>query len=78
MAQQLAITTGFTFVWPLRFHLIKDLRRRAERLNRAFEIHEDSIVDKRFADRRSQPRHDGQGLAPTQRLMTTPEEERRT
>ncbi len=66
MAQQLAITTGFTFVWPLRFHLIRDLRRRAGRLNRAFEMHEDAIVDKRFADRRSQPRHDGRGPAPAQ------------
>jgi hypothetical protein len=66
LAQQLALTTGFTLVWPLRFHLVKDLRRRAERLNRVFGMHEDTIVEKRFADRRSQPRQQGHGLAPAQ------------
>ena len=45
ISQQLAMTTGFTFVWPLRFHLVKNLRRQAERLNRAFDLHEDSIVE---------------------------------
>ena len=44
LAQQLAITTGFTFVWPLRFHMVKNLRRHAERLNRVFEMHEDEIT----------------------------------
>jgi hypothetical protein len=56
VAQQLAITTGFTLVWPLRFHLVRNLRERALRLNRAFEMHEDAIIDQRFADRRARPR----------------------
>ena len=66
MTQQLAITTGFTFVWPLRFHFIKDLRRRAGLLNRDFEVHEDSIIDRCFTDRRSQPRQETPGLVPVQ------------
>ena len=45
-ARQLAITTGFTFVWPLRFHLVRDLRRHAERLDRVFGIHEDEIAER--------------------------------
>jgi len=57
LAQKLALTTGFTFVWPLRFHLVKDLRRHAERGNRVFEMHEEQIVDALFADRRERPRH---------------------
>ena len=44
LAQQLAITTGFTFVWPLRFHIVKHLRAMAGRLNRAFDLHEDAIT----------------------------------
>ena len=63
LAQQLAITTGFTFVWPLRFQLVKDLRRHAQRLNRVFELHENQIVDTLFADRRERPRHNTASLA---------------
>lgn len=55
-AQSLAITTGFNLVWPLRFHLVKDLRRRAARLNRTFEMDEDAIIEQRFADRRARAR----------------------
>jgi hypothetical protein len=57
VAQKLALTTGFTFVWPLRFHLVKDLRRHAKALNRSFDMHEDQIVEALFADRRERPRH---------------------
>ena len=56
IAQQLAITTGFTFVWPLRFHLVKNLRAHAERLNRVFDMHEDQILDRPLGDRRNRPR----------------------
>ncbi|MEO5762678.1 MAG: hypothetical protein ABIR28_10245, partial [Vicinamibacteria bacterium] len=49
LAQQLAITTGFTFVWPLRFHLIRNLRLKALGLNRAFEMHEDTITARALA-----------------------------
>jgi hypothetical protein len=70
IAQQLAITTGFTLVWPLRFHLLRDLRLRSERLNRTFEMHEDSIIDERFADRRARPRPESPVLAAA--LMTEP------
>ena len=50
-------------MWPLRFHLVKDLRRHARRLNRVFEMHENQIVDARFADRRERPRHNPGSLA---------------
>ena len=63
LAQQLAMTTGFTFVWPLRFQLVKDLRGHAQRLNRVFEMHEDQIVEALFADRRERPRHSTASLA---------------
>jgi hypothetical protein len=56
LAQQLAITTGFTFVWPLRFHLVRNLRRHAERLHRDFEMHEDQVLDRPLGDRRNRPR----------------------
>ncbi len=56
LAQQLAITTGFTFVWPLRFHLVKNLRRHAERVNRVFEMHEDQVLDWPLGERRNRPR----------------------
>lgn len=49
LAQQLAITTGFTFVWPLRFHLIRNLRLKALGLNRTFEMHEDTITARALA-----------------------------
>jgi hypothetical protein len=80
IAHQLAITTGFTFVWPLRFHLVKDLRRRALRLNRAFEMHEDAIVEKRFADRRGpgRPAHRPGGPAPMAHDSPVPAAEERT
>jgi hypothetical protein len=66
LAQQLALTTGFTFVWPLRFHLIKNLRQKAQGLNRAFEMHEDRIVERLFADRRARVRHEAHAPAPLQ------------
>lgn len=56
LAQQLAMTTGFTFVWPLRFQLVKNLRARATRLNRVFDMHEDQVVEKPIGDRRRRPR----------------------
>jgi hypothetical protein len=51
LAQQLAITTGFTFVWPLRFHIVKNLRMMAQRLNRAFDLHEDGITQRALQGR---------------------------
>lgn len=56
LAQQLAVTTGFTLVWPLRFHLVKNLKERTRALGRVFEMNEDDIIDKRFADRRAKAR----------------------
>ncbi len=56
LAQQLALTTGFTFVWPLRFQLVKNLRRQAERLNRVFDMHEDQVLDWPLGERRHHPR----------------------
>jgi hypothetical protein len=56
LAQQLALTTGFTFVWPLRFQLVKNLRRLALGLNRVFDMHEDQVVDGPLGDRRNRPR----------------------
>lgn len=56
LAQALALTTGFMFVWPLRFHLIRNLRQRAEALNRSFEMHEDDVLEKPIGDRRRRPR----------------------
>ena len=49
IARQLAVTTGFTFVWPLRFQLVKNLRQHAERMGQRFAMHEDSITDKVMA-----------------------------
>ena len=51
LAQQLAITTGFTFVWPLRFHIVKNLRTMAGLLNRAFDLHEDDITQRALQGR---------------------------
>ncbi len=56
LAHRLALTTGFTFVWPLRFQLVKNLRRHAESLNRVFEMHEDQILDRPLGERRDRPR----------------------
>lgn len=42
--QQLALTSGFTFVWPLRFYLLRQARKRAFRLARPFPLHEDELV----------------------------------
>lgn len=76
IAQQLAMTTGFTFVWPLRFQLVKDLRRHARRLNRVFEMHENQIVDTLFSDRRERPRHSTASIARPPRPAQEPKEER--
>ena len=78
LAQQLAITTGFTFVWPLRFHLIKNLRQRALRLNRVFEMHEDAIVEKRFAERRGPGRSSHAPIGPLPMAHDLPVVEERT
>lgn len=67
-AQGLALTTGFNLVWPLRFHLVKDLRRRATRLNRTFEMDEDAIIEQRFTDRRKRVRE--LTPSPAEALMT--------
>jgi hypothetical protein len=63
LAQQLALTTGYTFVWPLRFQLVRDLRRHAEKVHRVFAMHENQIIDTLFADRRERRRHSTASLA---------------
>jgi hypothetical protein len=68
LAHRLALTTGFTFVWPLRFHLVKHLRRHAESLNRVFEMHEDQILDRPLGERRERPRP--APMPPTQTPLT--------
>ncbi len=40
--QQLALTSSFTLHGPLRYHLLRKLRRRAEALGRAWPLHERS------------------------------------
>ena len=72
IAQQLAMTTGFTFVWPLRFQLVKDLRRHARRVHRVFEMHEDQIVETLFSDRRERPRHSTASIARPSRMTQEP------
>jgi hypothetical protein len=42
----LALTTGFTFVWPLRFHLARQIRERAETRRRPIALHEDQILSR--------------------------------
>jgi hypothetical protein len=56
LAQKLALTTGFTFVWPLRFQLVRALRRAGSRVGRAFGMHEDQIIEALF-ERRERSRH---------------------
>jgi hypothetical protein len=68
LAHRLALTTGFTFVWPLRFQLVKNLRRHAESLNRVFGMHEDQILDRPLGERRERPRP--LPTAPTQTPLT--------
>lgn len=46
--QELALTTGFTFVWPLRFHLARQIRERAG-ASRSFGLHEEQILERAHA-----------------------------
>jgi hypothetical protein len=42
--QRLRLTSDFTFLGPLRFHLLRALRRRAEALALPLGLHEDRVV----------------------------------
>jgi hypothetical protein len=42
--QRLHLTSDFTLLGPLRFHLFRSLRRRAEALGTPFPLHESSVV----------------------------------
>lgn len=42
--QRLHLTSDFTLLGPLRFHLFRALRRRAQVLGRAIDLHEDHVI----------------------------------
>jgi hypothetical protein len=42
--QRLRLTSDFTFLGPLRFHLFRALRRRAEALSIPLGLHEDRVL----------------------------------
>jgi hypothetical protein len=42
--QRLHLTSDFTLLGPLRFHLFRQIRERAERLGRAPGFHEDRVL----------------------------------
>ncbi len=43
--QRLHLTSDFTLLGPLRFHLFRQVRRRAEALGIALDLHEDRILE---------------------------------
>jgi len=43
--QRLALTSDFTLIAPLRFYLLREVRRRAEALSLPVSIHEDEILN---------------------------------
>ncbi len=43
--QRLHLTSDFTLLGPLRFHLFRQVRRRAESLGRARGLHEDRVLE---------------------------------
>jgi hypothetical protein len=42
--QRLRLTSDFTFLGPLRFHLLRALRRRGEALSLPLGLHEDRVI----------------------------------
>jgi hypothetical protein len=42
--QRLHLTSDFTLLGPLRFHMLRALRRRAAALRLPFEAHEDEVL----------------------------------
>jgi hypothetical protein len=42
--QRLHLTSDFTLLGPLRFHLFRQVRRRAESFGRAHRLHEDRVL----------------------------------
>ncbi len=42
--QRLHLTSDFTLLGPLRFHLFRQVRQRAESLGRAHGLHEDRVL----------------------------------
>jgi hypothetical protein len=44
--RRLRLTSEFTLLGPLRFHLQRALRRRAERLSLRVDVHEDRVVER--------------------------------
>src|SRR5262249_30572101 len=43
--QLLHLTSDYTLLGPLRFHLTRQLRLRAQRLGRGLDIHEDRVLE---------------------------------
>ena len=43
--QRLQLTSDYTIVAPLRFHLWREVRRRAEALGRPVQVHEDQVLE---------------------------------
>jgi hypothetical protein len=42
--QRLHLTSDFTLLGPLRFHLFRQIRRRGESLGRRIELHESRVL----------------------------------
>ncbi len=57
--QRLHLTSDFTLLGPLRFHLYRQVRLRAERLGRARAVHEDRVVQEVLATAAVEPRGAG-------------------
>jgi hypothetical protein len=43
--QRLHLTSDYTLLGPLRFHLTRQLRLRASHLGRALDVHEDRLLE---------------------------------
>jgi hypothetical protein len=43
--QRLHVTSDYTLLAPLRFHLFRAVRRRAEALGRGVDVHEDRVLE---------------------------------
>jgi hypothetical protein len=57
--QRLHLTSDFTLLGPLRFHLYRQVRLRAERLGRARGFHEDRVLQDVLGAAAAQPRWAG-------------------
>jgi hypothetical protein len=43
--QRLHVTSDYTLLAPLRFHLFRQVRRRAEALGRGVDVREESVLE---------------------------------